>query len=95
VVARLEAGHAGPDFEHDAGAFVPEDRGEQPLGVSARQRERVGVADAGRPDLDQHLSPAFGAFEIELDDLEGLFLAANATAARVFITRFPVPCRAP
>jgi hypothetical protein len=35
---------------------MAEDGGEQPLGVGARARELVGVADAGGLDLDQHLA---------------------------------------
>ena len=46
----------GPDVDDDAGALVPEDRREQTLRVGARQRELVGVADAGGLDLDQHLA---------------------------------------
>ena len=60
-----------PDFDDDARALVAEDRGKQALGVGARERELVGVADARRLDLDQHLAVA-GAFEIDLGDLERL-----------------------
>ena len=54
----------GADIDHDAGALVAEDRREQPLRVVARQRELVGVADAGRLDLDQHLA-GLRAFELD------------------------------
>src|SRR3546814_104102 len=56
VVAGLQRGDAGPDLQHHARALVAEDRREDTLGVGARERELVGVADAGRLDLDQHLA---------------------------------------
>ena len=61
----------GADLDDDAGALVAEDRREQALGIGARQRELVGVADAGRLDLDQHLA-GLRALEVDLDDLERL-----------------------
>ena len=64
VVALLDRGHAGTDIDDDAGALVAEDRRKQSLRIGARQRELVGVADAGRLDLDQHLA---GARAVELD----------------------------
>ena len=71
----------------DLDARCPRPRGRGSRGkippVDARQRVVVGVADAGRLDLDQHLA-GLGALEIELDNLERL-PAAKATAARVFI----------
>src|SRR5690606_37680351 len=56
VIAGLERGDARADFEHHAGAFVAEDGGKNPLRVGARERVVVGVTDAGRLDLDQHLA---------------------------------------
>ena len=56
VVARLDAGDARADLDHDSRALVPEDGGEQPFGVGAGEGELVGVTDAGRLDLDQHLA---------------------------------------
>ncbi len=44
------------DVDDDARALVTEDRRKQTLGIGARAREFVGVADAGRLDLDQHLA---------------------------------------
>ena len=61
----------GPDVDHDARALVAEDRREQPLRVLARQRELVGVADAGGLDLDQHLAGS-GPFELHMRDRERL-----------------------
>ncbi len=42
-----------------------------PFAVEAVERVGVGVADAGRHDLDQHLA-GLGPFEVELDDLQRL-----------------------
>jgi hypothetical protein len=64
VVAGLQRGHARPDLDHDAGALMPEDSREQALGIGARKRELVGVADAGGLDLNQHLA---GLWAVELD----------------------------
>ena len=52
---------------------MAEDRREQPFGVGARQRELVGVADAGGLDLDQHLA-GLGPFELDVHDRERLGL---------------------
>ncbi len=60
-------GHAGPDVDDDARAFVPEDRRKEPFRIGARARELVGVADAGRLDLDQHLA---GLRAVELHGLD-------------------------
>ena len=56
VVARLHAGDARPDLADDARAFMAEDRGEDALAVEPVERVGVGVADAGRHDLDQHFA---------------------------------------
>ena len=71
MVARFERRHAGADLEHDARAFMAEDRREQAFRVGARQRVVIGVADAARLDLHQHLA---GTRPIELDlfDRQGL-----------------------
>ena len=68
MVAGLQRGHAGADLAHDAGALVAEDRREQALGIGARQRVGVGVADAGGLDLDQHLA---GLRPLDVDGLDG------------------------
>ena len=70
VVALLEGGHAGPDVDHDAGAFMAEDRREHAFRVGARERVVVGVADAGGLDFDQHFAEA-GAFEVDGFDGQG------------------------
>ncbi len=56
MIALLHAGDALADVDHDAGAFMAEDRREQPFGIGAGQRELIGVADAGGLDLDQHFA---------------------------------------
>ena len=56
VVALFDAGHPRPDIDDDAGALMAEDRRKQPLGIGPGQRVGVGMADAGRLDLDQHLA---------------------------------------
>ena len=56
MIALLHARHARADVDDDARALVAEDRREEPLGILARERVLVGVADAGRLDLDEHLA---------------------------------------
>jgi hypothetical protein len=68
VVALLERGDAGAHIHYHPRALVPEDGGKQPLRVRTRQRELVGVANAGGLDLDQHLS---GAWAFQLHSLDG------------------------
>jgi hypothetical protein len=59
---------------------VPEDDGEESLRVGARQGEFVGVADAGRLELDQHL-PRPGTFEIDhLDRQRSLGFEGDGSA---------------
>ena len=64
MIALHDRRHAGPDVDHDSRALVAEDRGKEPLRIGAGQGEFVGVADAGRLDLDQDLA---GARPIEID----------------------------
>jgi hypothetical protein len=52
-------------------ALVAEDGREQPFRISARERELVGVADAGGLDLDQHLA-GLGAFQLHRLDAQGV-----------------------
>ena len=72
MVADRDAGNAGADFADDTGAFMAEDRREQAFAVETIERIGIGVADAGRHDLDQHLAGA-RAVEIDLDDFERRF----------------------
>ena len=68
VIALLERRHAGADVDHDARALVAEDRRKEALRIRAGARVFVGVADAGRLDLDQHLARLGGS---EIDRLDG------------------------
>ena len=88
VVALRDRGDARADVDDHARPFVAEDHREQPLGIGARAGELVGVADAGRLDLDQHL-PAFGPSSSTSSITSGL-PAWYATAARVFIRNLRV-----
>ena len=72
MVAFFHAGHARPDIDDDAGAFMAQDGREQPFGIGAGKRELVGVTDARRLDLDQHLS---GLRPIEVDFRDDEWLA--------------------
>src|SRR3712207_3051047 len=71
VIARLEGGHAGSDLPHDACALMAEDRRELALGIEARERVGVRVADARRHHLHQHLA-GLGALKRDGLDREGL-----------------------
>ena len=56
VIALLQAFHAGTHLDHDSGALMAQDRREKAFGVAAGQGEFVGMTDARRLDLDQHLA---------------------------------------
>ena len=71
VVAGRDVVTPGADLAHDARALMAEDEGKMPFAVEPVERVGVGVADAGRHDLDQHLA-RLRPFEVELDDLERL-----------------------
>ena len=58
VIAFFHTGDAATDIDNHARALMAEDRRKQPFGVSARQCEFVGVANAGGLDLDHHLALA-------------------------------------
>ena len=67
VIALFDARHFASDIDDDAGTLMAENCREQTLGVGARQRKRVGVADPGRLDFDQHLADFW---TIELNRLD-------------------------
>ncbi len=71
MVARHQAGDASPHFADDARALMAQDRREDALAVEPVQRIGIGMADAGRHDLDQDFA-RLGAFQIDFDDFEGL-----------------------
>src|SRR6185436_13806889 len=56
VIADRNAGHARTDLAHDAGALMPQDRRKEPFWIGTREREFVGMTDAGRFELDQDLA---------------------------------------
>ncbi len=56
MVTFLERGDTGADVDDHTRALVAEDHREQPFRIAARAREFIGVADAGRLDLDQDFS---------------------------------------
>ena len=55
------------NLDHDAGALMAEDGRENPFRIIARQREHVGVADAGGLDFHQHFACA-RAFQLHCLD---------------------------
>ena len=67
VVALAKRRHARPHVDDDAGTLVAQNRREQAFRICAGQGERVGVADAGRLDLDQHFA---GPRSVEIDGLD-------------------------
>ena len=72
MIALRERRHAGAHVDDDTGAFVSEDDRKEALGVGARARELVRVADAGSLDLDQHFA---GARPVEVDGFDDQRLA--------------------
>src|SRR3546814_6082406 len=74
VIAFLQAFHVGTDVDDDAGALVAEDRREDAFRVGAGQRVLVGMADAGRLDLDQH----FARSEEHTSELQSLMRISYA-----------------
>ena len=53
MIAGLHRCHAGSDLADDAGALMAEDGRKDAFRIGARERELVGVADAGGHDLDE------------------------------------------
>jgi hypothetical protein len=56
MVIPLQRSDAGPDLADDACALVPENRRKLALGIETGKSVSVGMADAGRHDLNEHLS---------------------------------------
>ena len=69
MIADGERFDSGADFDHNARAFVPQNGGEKPLRIRARQSVGVGVAHAGGFDFDHDFARA-RAFDIDLFDCE-------------------------
>ena len=61
---------------------MAEDRGKDALAVEAVERVGVGVADAGRLDLDQDFA-GLRPFQIDLDDLKRLLCFERDGGARL------------
>ena len=70
VIARREAVDAFADRLDDAGGLVPQHHRRRTR-TGAVDDGKVGVAEAGGPDLDQNFAPA-GLRQIDFDDLERL-----------------------
>ena len=77
----------------DVADFVAEHGGEDALAVEAVERIGIGMANAGRHDLDQHFA-GLGAFEIELDDFERLLGSKGNGGAGLHGALSPVNQRA-
>ena len=71
MIAGLERCHAFADFHTDARALMAKNGGKAPFGIFARQGESIGVADAGRPKLDQHFAVP-RPVEVDVGDFERL-----------------------
>ncbi len=71
MIARFDAGHALAHFHHDAGTLVAEHHRKQAFRVIAGQGERIGVADTGMGDLDQHFA-LLRRGDVDLDDFQRL-----------------------
>ena len=69
VVPDGDRRNALADFFDDGAALVAEDRRENSLGVFTRQRERIGVADAGSDVAKQHFAGP-GPLEIQHFDFQ-------------------------
>src|SRR3546814_8633797 len=90
VVARRDAGDALADLDHHARALVAEHHRKQALGVRARQRERIGVAQRGVGDLHQHLDPA-RRLDVDLDDMQRMVdrQSTRRNSSHYFASRMP------
>ena len=71
MIAGLHGGDAGADLANDARALMAEDGRKNALAVETVERIGVGMADAGRLDLDQDFA-GLRPFQVELDDLQRL-----------------------
>ena len=69
MIALFQRSDTGADIDDDARPLMAHDGREQAFGISARDGELVGVADAGGLDFHQHFA-SLRAFEINLDDFE-------------------------
>jgi hypothetical protein len=80
MVALFDAGHARSDIDDDAGTLMTQNGGEQALRVGPGERELIGVANAGRLDLDQNL-PGLGTIQLDISHLKRFgFFQCNSSA---------------
>ena len=90
VIADLQRFHAAARLRRTMPApSWPMMAGNRPSGIGAGNREFIGMADAGRLDLHQHLA-LLRTFEIDFDDLQRLgLLEGNGGAGFHFGSRPP------
>ncbi len=69
MIARLNTGHACADFAHNARALMAQNAREDALTIQPVKRIGIGMADAGRHDLDQDF-PGLRAFKVQFDDFQ-------------------------
>ena len=70
MVARLEAFDTRAHLNHNTGAFVAQNRRENPFRIITAEGKGIGVANAAGLDLNQHL-PLFGAGQIHFYNFQG------------------------
>jgi len=68
MVSRPQRRHARPHLCDNSGTFMAKDRRKNPFWICPRQRVRIGVTDARRLHLDEHLT---GTGSLELYCLDG------------------------
>jgi len=88
MIAGLHRSDAGSHFADDAGAFMAEDRGEDPLAVQAVERIGVGVANPRRLDFDKDFTGP-GPLQIQLDDFKRLLCLERDCGACLHLPFLP------
>ena len=71
MIALFQRRDAWSHFDHNAGTLMAHDGGKQTLGVSARDGEFIGMANAGGLDFDEDFA-SLGALQIDLDNFKRL-----------------------
>ena len=92
VIALLQARHAGAHVNDNASTLMAKHAGKQALGIRARQRVVIGVANAGCLHLD-HDFASLGAVHIDLDNLERFFGRKGDGSAGLHGVRSPAGMR--
>ena len=75
MIALFHAGHARPDLGDDTRALMTQDRRENSFGIGTGEGELIGMADAGRLDLDQDFA---GAWTLKVHRFEAEWFARLA-----------------